>query len=92
MRGAAAAVVAGDEKAAVAEGLHHLDLVVCHGAERVVDAAGFLGRGGAVAIAAEVGSNDMEVLGQARRHRVPGDVSERVAVQQKQRRTVAAMA
>ena len=39
VHGAPAAVVAGDEEALVAQGLHHLDLVLRHGAERVVDAA-----------------------------------------------------
>ena len=92
VRGAPAAVVAGDEEAVVAERLHHLDLVLRHGAERVVDAAGLLGRGGAVAIAAQVGGHDVEVLRQPRRDRMPGDVRERVAMQQQQRRAAAAMA
>ncbi len=91
MRGAAAAVVAGDEELRVAEGLHHLDLVLRHSTERVVDAAGLLGRGGAVAVAAQVGGHDMEVFREAWRDRVPGDVGERIAVQQEQRRPAAAM-
>ncbi|MFC7538865.1 hypothetical protein ACFQU2_04505 [Siccirubricoccus deserti] len=50
-----------------------------------------LGRCRAVAIAAQVGGDDMEVLGQTRRHRMPGDMGQRIAVQQQQRRPAAAM-
>ena len=92
MRGAPAAVMAGDVEAVVTERRHHLDLVLRHRPERVVDAVGFLRRGRAVAVAAQVGGDDMELLGQSRRDLVPGHMGQRVAVQQQQRRAIAAMA
>ena len=64
--GAGAAVVPGDEELAVAELFHDLDLVLRHRAERVVDAVRALVVGAdAVAIAAQIGGDDMEMLGQA---------------------------
>lgn len=92
MHGARTAIMAGDEEASVAELPHHLDLVLRHGTERVVGAAWFFRRRGTIAIAAQVSGDDMEVLREAWRDSMPGDVAERVAVQQQQWRTVAAMA
>jgi hypothetical protein len=44
-----------------------------------------------MAIAAQIRSHDMKPLGKPRRHRVPGNMRQRVAVQQEQRRSAAAM-
>ena len=92
VRDAGAAVVAGDEEALEAERAHDLDLVLGHGAERVVGVVAAAARLGAVAVAAQVGRDDREVLGEPRRDLVPHDVGQRVAVQQQQRRPVAAVA
>ena len=46
----------------------------------------------AVAVAAQIGADDVKMLGQTRRDLVPRDMGQRVAVQQQQRRAVAAMA
>ena len=91
--GAGAAIMPGGEELAIAELLHHLHLVLRHRAERVVDAvrAGIVGAD-AVAIAAQIGGDDMEMLGEPVGDLVPGDMRHRVAVQQQQRRPVAAVA
>ncbi len=93
VHGARAAVVPGREEFVVAEVAHDLDLVLRHGAERVVDVvlAAVL-RPDAVAVAAEIRGHDVEALGEAGRHPVPRDVRHRVAVQQQERRPAAAMA
>ena len=88
----AAAIVAGDIKAVVAERPHHFDLVLGHGAERVVRAVRLLRRRRTVAVAAQIGRHDMKPLGQARRHLVPRNMGQRVAVQKQQRRPAAAVA
>src|SRR5712671_1197579 len=87
-----AAIMPGDEELAIAKLLHDLDLVLRHRAERIVDVvwAGIVGAD-AVAIAAEIGGDDVEMLGEPVRDLVPGDVGHRVAVQQQQGRAVAAM-
>ena len=51
-----------------------------------------LGRGGAVAVAAQVGGDDVEALGERGGKLVPGDVGQRVAVQKQKRRAAAAVA
>ena len=74
--GARAAVMTGDEELAIAEPLHDLDLVLRHRAERVVDVvlAAVLGTD-AVAVAAQVGTDDMEAFGQTSGDLVPGGVA-----------------
>ncbi len=91
--GARAAVVPGNEEPAVAELFHHLDLVLRHRPERIVDVvgAGFV-RADTVAIAPEIGGDDVEMLGETARDLAPGHMGQRVAVQQQQGRPVAAMA
>jgi hypothetical protein len=91
-RGAGPAVVTGAKELAVAEFLHHFDLVLRHRAERVVDVvlAGVI-RPDTVAIAAQVGRDDMEVLGQAVGDLAPGGMCQRIAVQQQQWRAVPAV-
>src|SRR6516165_3692949 len=90
--GAGAAVVPGDEEFAVAELLHDLDLILRHRAERIVDVvfAAVVGSH-AVAIAAQIGGDDMEPLGKTRRDLTPGGMGKRISVQQQQRRAVAAV-
>src|SRR5258708_33762517 len=90
--GAGAAVVPGDEEFAVAELLHDLDLVLRHRPEGIVDIifAAVFGAY-AVAIAPEIGSDHMKMLGQPRRDLMPGDMGQGIAVQQQQRRAVAAV-
>jgi hypothetical protein len=65
-----AAVVTSSEEVLIAEPRHHLDLVLRHRAEGIVD--GFRRSGADVAfIAAQVGGDDVEFLGG--RRSVPGD-------------------
>jgi len=91
--GAGAAVVPSDEELAVAEPLHHLDLILRHRAEGIVDIVFAAVFGAyAVAITSEVGGDHMKILGQPRRDLVPGDMRHRVAVQQQQWRAIAAVA
>ena len=87
-----AAVVAGDEEAAIAELLHHLHIVLGKGAEAVIDVVGAgLGQRG-IAIAAQIGQHDVVALRQLCRDLVPRHVALGIAVHQQQRRTRAAMA
>src|SRR6516225_826976 len=90
--GAGAAVVSGDKELAVAELVHDLDLVLRHRPERIIDVvfAGVIWAD-AVAITAQIGCDDMKTLGQAWGDLVPGDMGQRDAVQQPQRRAVAAV-
>ena len=88
---AGAAVVAGGEELFVAERRHHLDLVLRHGAERIVFVVVAARRLLEIAIAAQVGGDHGEVLGQPRREFLPGQVAERIAVHEQKRRPIAAM-
>ena len=83
----------GDHELAVTEMLHHLDLVERHGAEGIVDVVltTILGAD-AVAIAAQVGTDDMEVPDEPVCDAMPRHMRERIAMQQQERRTFAAMA
>ena len=73
MRGARAPVVTGQEEAIVAERGHHVDLILSHGAERVVDVfRAAIGGAHTVAIAAEVGRDNVESPGQRAGDLVPG--------------------
>src|SRR5262249_40068883 len=85
-----AAIMAGGVEALEPERGHHLDLVLRHGAERipaVIRAARRLFR---IPVAAQVGGDHGEFARQARRDLVPGQVRERIPVQQQERRSVAA--
>src|SRR5438552_7030442 len=88
--GSGTAIMAGDKEFAVAERLHDLDLVLCHRPERIVDVvfAAIVGAD-AVAVAAQIRRDNMKALGQTVSDLVPGDMGQRVAVQQQQRRAVA---
>ena len=90
MRDAAAAIVADHGEAVEAQGRHQLDLVLGHGALAVVDVALAAGRLVRVAIAAQIGRDDGEALGEDGGNLVPGGMGLRVAVQQEQRRAAAA--
>ena len=92
MRGARAAVVAGDEKLFESEMRHDVDLVLRHAAERVIAVVVFAARLGTVAVAAQIGRDDGKLLRQPVRVAVPAHVRQRVAVQEEQRRSAAAMA
>ena len=86
-RDARAAIVADDGKAIVAERVHHVDVVLRHGALRVVRVIVAVRRFAAVAVAAQVRQDDREALRQARRDLVPLDVGLRIAVDHQERRT-----
>ena len=86
----AAAVVAGEHEALVAERRHDLDHVLRHRALGVGGVLRVGGRLAAVAVAAQVGADDGEALGQRRRHAVPHGVGLRIAVQEQERRPRAA--
>src|SRR6266436_4657480 len=88
--GSGTAIMAGDKEFAVAERLHNLDLVLCHRPERIVDVvfAAVLGPH-TVAVAAQISGDDVKSFGETVGDLVPGNMSQRVAVQQQQRRAVA---
>jgi hypothetical protein len=91
VRHARAAVMPGDVKLVEAERRHHLDLVLRHRAERIARVIRHARRLLRVAIAAQVARHHRELLREARREFMPGQMRERVAVQQQQRRPLAAM-
>jgi hypothetical protein len=74
----------------MAEGGHRVDLVLGHSAERVVCVIGFSARLRAVAVAAEVGCDDRELLGERRSDLVPHHERLRAAVQQQEWRAASA--
>ena len=88
---AGAAVVAGGVEAGKPERRHHLDLIGRHGAERIRGVVGAARRLLGIAIAAQIGGHYGEFLRQPRGEFVPGQVRERIAVHQQQRRPLAAM-
>ena len=90
VRDAPAAIVADDRKPVEAEMLHHFDLVERHRALRVVGMILAVRRLAAVAVAAQVRRDDRVLLREFRRDEPPRDVRLRRAVQQQQRRTLAA--
>ncbi len=92
MRRARAAVMPADGEFFVAEMAHDLDLVLRHGAERIVDVvqAPVLGAG-AVAVAAQIRRYHVVARGEPIGHFVPRHVGERIAVQQQERRPAAAV-
>ena len=71
VHGAAAAVMPRNVETVISERLHHLDLILRHRAKRIIRAVRLLGRGRAVAIAAQIGGNNMKPLGQSGRYAVP---------------------
>ena len=92
MRCPRAPVVAGQKEPLVAERRHDLDLILGHDAERVVDMVGAtIGGADAVAVTAQVRRDNVESLRQTTGDPVPRGVCERVAVQQQERRALAAM-
>jgi hypothetical protein len=91
-RHVAAAVVAGDGEALVAERAHQLQPVARHRPLRVRLVVGCRRRLRRLPVPAQVGADDGEAGRQQRRHAVPGDVRARVAVEQQQRRAGAAVA
>jgi len=88
--GPGAPIVAGHHEALEAELLHDLDLVLGHPAKGIVAVIRQPARLATVAVAAQVGDDDGEVLGQPRVDESPVDVRQRVAVQQQQRGSGAA--
>ena len=88
---APAAVVADNGEARVAVVLHHLDHVERHRALRVVRVIFRVLGLAAVAVAAQVRHDDRVVFREVGRDLVPGHVRLRRAVDQEQRRTVAAL-
>ena len=91
MQHARAAIVTRGIETVVAERLHDLDLVLRHGAERIAGMVVAAGRLFGIAVAAQIGGDHGEFLGQFRRDLVPRHVTERIAVHQQQRRPLAAM-
>src|SRR5262245_51409710 len=91
-RRARAAVVAGDKELLETELAHHVHLVLRHAAERVIGVVRLAARLGAVAVAPQVRGDDGEAAGEARRDALPGEVGERIAVQEQERRPFAAAA
>src|SRR5579862_7357457 len=86
MRGARPAVVSSHEEAIMAERSHHVNLILSHGTERVMDVFQTTIRGAyTVAITAQVGRYHVESLGQGSGDFVPGCVRERVAMEQEER-------
>ena len=86
VRDTAAAVVAGDGKALVAQLPHQRPHIGGHRALAHLRVLRLVGRGLAVAIAAQVGQHEAEVRRELRHHAVPEHVRLREAVQQQQRR------
>ena len=87
---ARAAVVAGGVEALEAERRHHLDLVLRHRAERIVDVLRTARRLLGIAVAAQVGRHHRELGREPRRDLLPRQMIERIAVHQQQRRALAA--
>src|SRR3978361_2142691 len=83
--------MARDIEALITKRMHDLYLVLRHRAERVVGVVRRLRWCRTVAIAAQIRGHDMKTFGETRRHRVPGDMRQGIAVQQQQRWSVAAM-
>src|SRR5271169_2099298 len=82
--------MAGDDEALEAERRHRLDLVEGQSALRISRIVGTRGRLRAVAIAAQVGHDHRELVGETRRQPAPHQMGLRVAVQQQERRPAAA--
>jgi len=85
-----APIVTGDHELLEAELVHDVDLVLRHAPERVVAVIGQAAGLAAVAVAAQVGRDNGEIVREARGHEAPVVVRERIAVQEQDRRTRAA--
>ena len=88
---ARAPIVPDDIEAIETKRSHHLDQVERHRALGIGQVLGVGGRLAAGAITAQVGRDDREALGEARRDLVPHHMSLRIAVNEEQRRAVAAL-
>jgi hypothetical protein len=88
----ATAIMAGNHEMPVTKLLHQLDHIRRHGAFGIGGMCGIAVRGGAVAIAAQIGGNHRKMLGQFRGDPVPHHVGLWKAVKQQQRRTFAGAA
>src|SRR5215467_1174969 len=86
-----AAVMTGGVEAIMAERRHDLDLIDRHGAEGIIRMIGATRRLFGIAIAAQIGGDNGELLGEARREFVPGQMTERIAVHEQKRRPLAGM-
>ena len=86
-----AAIVTGRVKPRVTKRGHYLDLILRHGAERIVRMVGAARQLLGIAIAAQIRRHHREFFGKPRRKFVPGQMAERIAVQQQERRSLAAV-
>ena len=91
MQHAGTAIVAGAVELVVAERCHHFELVLPHGAERIVLVIVATRHFFRIAIAAQIGRNHGEFLRQLRREFLPRQMAERIAVKKQQRRAFAAL-
>jgi len=82
VRDTRAAIMSRDQEALVAVVTHHINLVLRHGAKRIVLVPFSVLRFTGIAVTAEIGHVDREVLRQLRRYFVPCDMRFRVTVQQ----------
>src|SRR5262249_56349993 len=87
---AGAAIMAGGVEALEPERGHHLALVLRHGAERIAAMVRPARRLFRISIAAQVSGDKGEFACQARRDFVPRKMREWIAMQQEQRRSLAA--
>ena len=87
---AAAAIMAGEAKADMTDGLHHLDHGLGHRALGVGRILGISLRRVRPAVAGQVRDDEAVVLRQRRRHAMPHHIRLRIAVQQQQRRPLPA--
>ena len=87
-----AAVMTHEVEPRIPELLHDLDHVLGHDTKAVIDVVGTGLRQRAVAIAAQVGEDDVIVLRQACGDAIPRHVVDRMAVKHQQRRARTAMA
>ena len=82
VRRAAAAIVTGDHEAPISELLHDFDEIARHRAKAEIDIVGARIWQGAVAIAAQVGKNDVVLPGELRGDLVPAGMVLRIAMDQ----------
>jgi hypothetical protein len=92
MRRACAPVMTRKKKPVMAKCCHDIDLILSHDAKRIIDMVyASIGGANAVAVTAKIGHYDVESPRQMTSDLVPGGMSERVAVQQQEWWTFAAM-
>ena len=90
-RCASAAIMPCDTKCIKAQMLHYIHLVLRHSTEGVVHVIGRTARLVAVAIAAQIRAHHSEMFCKARRNQVPMHMRQRIAMQQQNRRAIAAV-